>query len=343
LSIRSEWKTLQASRKDRPKRPVELMPTEAFRALLCMTPMLVAAAVDQESYIVALGQGGFFMAAQFLPRRLGGRLVMGSIVLTIGLGLYLLGGNVAAHPAWAILVTFFVALNLSFLTGWPVGGPLALTFIMIYTAGMNAGSAERATHTFPAFALVMVWSTLVSLLPFWRPVDPPPNENLTLDEEAEQGARMGIGTAIATAISYAFGFEKLGWAPSAVGFVVRYDEKVTELRALSRFLGTIGGSLLAVVAMAITHNLVVLTICGLLFGGLNGLTKKTVLGKMPLFYTATILLLYSLNNIESGTDVAAQRVVYEMVGITVGLIVVIYPFPALMKKIRKATDGAPVG
>jgi len=119
---------------------------------------------------------------------------------------------------------------------------------------------------------------------------------------------------------------------------VRYDEKVTELRALSRFLGTIGGAILAVVAMAITHNLVVLTICGVLFGVLNGLSKKTILGKMPLFYTATILLLYSLNDIDSGTQVAGQRVVYEIVGITIGLIVAIYPFNVLMKRIRKATD-----
>jgi len=325
-------------RKDRPKEPVELMPTEAFRAFLCMVPMLVAAATDHVTYMVALGQGGFFMSAQFLPRKLGGRLVMGSIVFTIGLGLYLLGGNIADYPLWAVVVTFFVALNLSFLSGWPVGGPLALTFIMIYTAGMNAGSAEKATATYPAFALVMVWCTLISLLPFWKPIDPPPNENLTLDDEAEQGARMGIGAAIATAISYAFGFARLGWAPSAVGFVVRYDEKVTELRALSRFLGTIGGAILAVVAMAITHNLVVLTICGVLFGVLNGLSKKTILGKMPLFYTATILLLYSLNDIDSGTQVAGQRVVYEIVGITIGLIVAIYPFNVLMKRIRKATD-----
>jgi uncharacterized membrane protein YccC len=150
---------------------------------------------------------------------------------------------------------------------------------------------------------------------------------------------MGIGTAIATAISYAFGFEKLGWAPSAVGFVVRYDEKVTKLRALSRFIGTIGGAILAAAAMAITHNLVVLTICGLAFGGLNGLFKKTILGKMPLLYTATILLLYSLNDIESGKEVVSQRIAYELVGIAIGLIVVIYPFNALMKRIRKATDA----
>ena len=339
MSLKSELAEFQAGRKERPHEPVELMPTEAVRALLCMLPMLVAAATDHLTYMVALGQGGFFMAAQFLPAKRAGRLVMGSIVLTIGLGLYLLGGNVAEHPAWAVFVTLFVALNLSFLSGWAVGGPLALTLIMIYTAGMNSGSAEKATSTYPAFAGVMLWSMLVSLLPFWQPVDPPPNENLTINAQAEQGARMGIGAAIATAVSYVFDFAMLGWAPSAVGFVVRYDEKVTKLRALSRFLGTIGGAAMAVVAMAITHNLLVLTVCGVVFGAVNGLCKKTVLGKMPLFYTATILLLYSLNDIESGTEVASQRVAYEMVGIAVGLAVAIYPFNLLMQRIRTTTSS----
>jgi hypothetical protein len=289
--------------------------------------------------MVALGQGGFFMAAQFLPRKRSSRVMMGSLVFTIGLGLYLLGGNVADNPVQAVIVTFFVALNLSFLSGWSLGGPLALTLIMIYTAGMNSGSPEKATATFPAFALVIAWCTLVSLLPFWKPIDPPPNENLLLADEAEQGFRMGIGAAIATTISYALGFAKLGWAPSAVGNVVRYDEKVTELRSLARFLGTIGGAILAVVVMAFTHDLMILTIFGVLFGVVHGLFKKTITGKLPLFYTATILILYSLNDIEAGNQTAGQRVAYEIVGIAIGLIVVIYPFNLVMKKIRKTAEA----
>jgi hypothetical protein len=37
-------------------------------------------------------------------------------------------------------------------------------------------------------------------------------------------------------------------------------------------------------------------------GVLNGLFKLTALWKMPRFYTATILLLYSANDITSGSD-----------------------------------------
>jgi hypothetical protein len=46
-----------------------------------------------------------------------------------------------------VLFTFFVCLNLSFMTTWTVGGPLALTLVMIYTAGLNTGSPEKRPPT----------------------------------------------------------------------------------------------------------------------------------------------------------------------------------------------------
>jgi hypothetical protein len=64
------------------------------------------------------------------------------------------------------------------------------------------------------------------------------------------------------------------------------------------------------------------------------LFKLTVLGKMPLFYTATILLLYSANDLSSGSENVLTRVFYNVVGITIGVFVVIYPFPRLLKMIN---------
>jgi hypothetical protein len=115
------------------------------------------------------------------------------------------------------------------MSAWKVGGPLALTLVMIYTAGLNTGSPDKASANFLVFAFVMGWSALISLLPFWTPVPPPPvNEKQSTGELAEQGLRMGIGTTLALAISYIAGFAKIGWAPSAVGNVVRYDENYRE-------------------------------------------------------------------------------------------------------------------
>lgn len=309
-----------------------LMWTEALRALVCMVPMFIATGMGKTAFLVSLGQGGFFYSTLFLPKKMGARIVMGSLVLAFGLGLYLMGGTVAPNPIMALVFTFMVCLNLSFLSGWTVGGPLALTFVMIYTAGLNTGSPEKASANFVAFALVLGWSALITLLPFWKPIEPPKvNTDQGTGELAVQGFRMAIGATIALAVSYLAGFAKLGWAPSAVGSVVRYDEKLSKIRAWLRFFGTLGGALLASVALAFVTSITALVWIGALFAVLNGLFKKTKLGMMPFFYTATILLLYSANDISSGSTNVLQRVTYNLVGITIAMLVVLYPFPKLVK------------
>ena len=50
-------------------RAVPLMWSEALRALVCLIPMLVATALGMTTYLVTLGQGAFFMASIFLPRK----------------------------------------------------------------------------------------------------------------------------------------------------------------------------------------------------------------------------------------------------------------------------------
>ena len=319
-------------------RALPLLWSEALRALVCLLPMLVATALGWTSYLVTLGQGAFFFSSIFLPRRLGARFVMGSLVLALGLGFYLIGGAVAPYPWVAVIFTFFVCLNLSFLSGWRVGGPLALTLVMIYTAGLNAGSPEKASANFLVFAFVMGWSALISLLPFWTPVPPPPvNEDQETWELAEQGLRMGIGTALALAISYLAGFAKIGWAPSAVGNVVRYDEKLSKKRAWARFFGTLGGAVMASIVLAFITDPTIVVLTGAVFAVLNGLFKLTQLGRMPLFYTATILLLYTANDLTSGSENVLTRVFYNVVGITIGVLVVIYPFPRMMNMLKPKT------
>ena len=169
---------------------------------------------------------------------------------------------------------------------------------MIYTAGLNTGSPEKAAANFLAFALVMAWATLISMLPFWTPIMPPkPDHEATNRELAEQGFRMGIGTSLALAISYVFEFAKIGWSVSAVGSVVRFDHDTSKKRAMARLLGTLGGALIAGFLLVRLDSVTALVLIGALFAVLNGLYKKAKVGQMPLFYTATILILYSLNDI----------------------------------------------
>lgn len=314
----------------------QLMWSEAFRAFLCMLPLLIAMALGKTSFLVALGQGGFFFSTLFLPAKIRARLVMGSILIAIGMGFYLMGGTVAPEPLLAVMFTFFVGVNLSLLSGWNIGGPLALTFIMIYTAGLNSGSPEKAASNFMLFTFVLAWSTLISLLPFWKPIEPPkPKKEATINELGEQGFRMGIGASLALAVSYILGYSKLGWAPSAVGNVVRYDHDVSKKRAAARFLGTLGGAILAVIVLGVIGSVEGAILFGAIFAVLNGLFKKTILGMMPFFYTATILLLYSANDLSSGKEFAIERFIYNLVGISIGLFVVYYSFPFITKHFKK--------
>ncbi len=264
---------------------------------------------------------------------------MGSLIIALGLGFYLMGGAVAPNPWMAIIFTFLVCMNLSFLSGWSIGGPLALTLVMIYTAGLNTGSPEKASANFIAFAFVLGWSALISLLPIWKPIEPPKVDTTqTNGALAEQGLRMAIGASLALAISYGAGFAKLGWAPSAVGNVIRYDRKLSRRRAVARLIGTLAGAILAAIGLAFITSATVLVAVGGLFAVLNGLFKKTKLGMMPFFYTATILLLYSANDLSTGKSNILQRVAYNLVGIVIAAIVVIYPFPLLMKKVNPKLD-----
>lgn len=313
-----------------------LMWSEAMRALLCMLPMLASVAIHKTTFIVALGQGGFFFSSLLLPTRIRARALMGSVLVALGLGFYLIGGNVSPIAWLAVIMTFFVSLNLSYLTSWKIGGPIALSIIMIYTAGLNTGSPKKAAANFLAFVLVMSWSALLSLLPIWKPIEPKGlAKEPSYTELTDQGVRMGVGTSIALASAYIFDFAKIGWAVSAVGSVVRFDLDTSKVRAWARFAGTLGGSIIAAFLLVRISSVTVLVIIGAIFATLNGLYKKSPLGQIPLFYTATILLLYSLNDISSGKQLAIYRFAYNLVGILIAIFVVYYPFPLLSKRLQK--------
>ena len=88
--------------------------TEAIRALICMLPMMLASGLSKTTYLVTLGQGGFFYSSLFLPKKTSGRFIMGTLILAFGLGLYLIGGTVAPNPWVALVFTFLICLSLKF-------------------------------------------------------------------------------------------------------------------------------------------------------------------------------------------------------------------------------------
>jgi hypothetical protein len=76
-----------------------------------------------------------------------------------------MGGNVVMHPWLAVIFTFFVAFNLGVLSGYNILGLLAIHFISIYTAGLNASSPEKVHENFLAFMGVIAWGAVISFVP----------------------------------------------------------------------------------------------------------------------------------------------------------------------------------
>jgi hypothetical protein len=73
---------------------IELNWNDATRAMLCMLPMAIAYFTGHNSLVVPFGQGGFFYSMMPLPDLRVGKIINLFILLGIGMGFYLLGGNI---------------------------------------------------------------------------------------------------------------------------------------------------------------------------------------------------------------------------------------------------------
>ena len=318
----------------------EVLWSEGARALLCMVPMIIADVRGAEHAIAPLGQAGFFMSALFLPRTLDRRINTALVLLGVGGGFYLLGGNVVDTPWLAVMFMICVAIIASFMTAWEYGYILALGFTMIFCAGINSGSPERAAENFDSYILAVLWGGAVSLLPFWRSLPAPRRPAFTQAEYAEQGVRIGIGAATALSVAYTFGYAKLGWAPAAVCSNVRYDGHVSRINAIGRAVGTLVGGVVALAIMLTLERTSVFVLIAVLFTCLNALFKATEVGGLPLvsvpfLHTVALLLMLSAERPEIGPGLAAARVGTNELGILIGLLVIFYPLPLIMRLARQ--------
>lgn len=305
----------------------------AIRAAICMGPMLVAYVAGYDSLLVPFGQGGFFYSTLPLPKKRIERIMYLFLMLGVGVGFYLLGGTVAIYPWLAIIITFIVSVTIGLLSGGKVLAPLAFSLISIYTAGLNVSDPSKLPSNFAGFSFIFLLCGLLSLLPIWKGIDLSKYTVLKQEDNLRVGVKLGIGTSIALFIGTVFGFAKLGWPVSAVGSIIRFNEVESKKRAISRVIGTIGGSALAIGFFLIFTAPAVFMTLAYVFGVLHSLMSKTLLGKTVFFYTVTILILYSINDLSAGPLVAAQRIFFNLFGVLIAIFVIMYPFPRIMKRL----------
>lgn len=311
---------------------------EAFRAALCMLPMAISPFLGLSAFMISLGQAGFFYATLSLPKYRLTRIIAAILILAVGLSFYLLGGNIATNFWMAIIFTFFMGAVLMLLSGWNMLSLLAFSFVSIFSAGLNASSPEKAASNFLAFAIALAWGSLVSLLPIFKGTLFPQSKVRPMSQMLDGALRMGTGMALALGISEAFSFGKFGWAPSAVGSIVRFNQDEEKKRAWVRLFSTIVGVMIIVVVFFLTLDPKTLTILAVIFAIINGLLKNTAIGKMPLLYTATILMLYSMNDLSAASTLQVQRILYNIVGIVIAMLVIWFPFPYVSKRIAKSLE-----
>lgn len=311
--------------------PLEWNP--AVRAAIFMSPMLVAYFGGYQNMVVPLGQGGFFYSTIFLPMKRLERIIYMFLLLSFGMGIYLLGGNVAAEIIFSLVVTFVFIISVGLLSGVKFLAPVAFSFISIYTAGLNSSSVDKLHTNFLGFTFIFAFCGLISLLPIWKAREINSIKVVSQENNLRAGIKMGMGAVIALLIANISGFAKLGWPVTAVGSIVRFNEVESKTRAMSRVIGTVGGGVLAFFIFLFITNPIYLITIGFIFGILNSLFLNTKLGKTVFFYTTTILILYSLSDISLGPVLAAQRIAYNMVGVLVAVFVMFYSFPVLNKRL----------
>lgn len=307
----------------------------SLRAFCCMLPMIGAYVSGQTSMIVPMGQAGFFYATIPVAKSRVERLIGMCLMIAPGLGFYLIGGNTAQYFWFAVIYAFAVGLSCALLTNFRYLGMVALAgFVPTYTAGLNAGSSEKAAASFVAFSLALVFCGVVNMLPFWK------GRRITayaMDEadRAIMGIKLGLGMSIALGIGLFFNFGKLGWAPSAVGSVIREDSATSERKSWIRAMGVIVGAVIASIAIAQISSFSVLIFVVVLLTILNGYIAYTKLGQIPILYNAVILMLYSETSTTPSSELINTRVFYNLAGIMIALVLVFYPLPLLAPKIKR--------
>jgi fusaric acid resistance family protein len=308
---------------------------DAIRAALCMLPMLIAYVAGYDSLLVPLGQGGFFYSTLPLPQNRLEKIFYIFLMLGVGLGFYLLGGTIALHPWLSLLVTFIVSVTIGLLSGGKLIAPIAFSLVSVFSAGLNISNPDKLHTNYLGFTAIFIFCGLLSLLPIWKGKDMSKITIFKPEENMVEGVMLGIGSVIALFVANILEFARLGWPVSAVGTIIRFNEVESRKRAKSRVIGTVGGSIVAIIFFLLFSNPIVFIILAYIFGILHSLMSRTLLGKTVFFYTVTILILYSINDISQGPIIAAQRIAYNLVGVLIAIFILYYPFPLLKKRLQK--------
>jgi hypothetical protein len=130
--------------------------------------------------------------------------------------------------------------------------------------------------------------------------------------------RLGVAVGVTTLAYQAFGLDHGYWMTLTIVAILQPTEHDSRVRSLQRTAGTLVSTAVLLVLLLVTSNEAVLVACdALAVFGLFAVGKRSYFWTVA-FLTPTILLLISAADFQ-GFDIAAQRALYTVLGIVIGL------------------------
>jgi hypothetical protein len=285
--------------------------------------------------LIALGHltAGVAFAIGLLPTSLMGiaprrklRLVYGIVGCLFGLGIFLgaliINSFSTVETAFLFLGICFSATILASLR--PVG--TLLLGILIPSLGVGTGyTTSKAAALMVAFMAGSIWSSLV-MLP-WREFSPDKRVRARLAAMRPKhvktyGVLLGLTAATSISVGHLLHIPYPGWIVTAAMLVIRPVQEMTGWRGVGRAVSTIAGTILVVLVLGLSLNhletaIVCAAIAVLTIGARTSKLYVTPFGTAFLILT---IELYEISSAANLHDVAAHRIVNNVVGALIALV-----------------------
>jgi hypothetical protein len=301
-------------------------------AAAAVGPLAIGVALDEIEAGLTAAFGGLNTALCVPRAGFRERCWWGSLAVVGGAASVALAGAAGAHTWSLVLVT------LAWVTPWALlraAGPrgalvgFATSAILTIVAGIPATSATLGEQLL-WFLLGAIPALVVKVVARRLDEAPGPVVRNALDVVREAalhdaslrwhavrlGAAVAAGTLLYRAVDLPHGY----WVPLTTLAILQPGEHATQIRAIQRAAGTLGGALLIIVITLVTETRWALVACAAASAfWLSALDERGYFW-LVVMLTPTALLMLSVVDFE-GEAIVAERVANSALGIAVGLVI----------------------
>jgi uncharacterized membrane protein YccC len=301
-------------------------------AVAAIGPLAIGVAIDDVEAILPAALGGLNTALCVPRAGLRPRCWWGSLAVVGGVASVALAGAVGPHTWSLVPVTLVWVGAWGFLrAAGPRGALVGFATSAVFT--IFAGIPPTGTPD----AEQLLWyavgaSAALALMVYARRQDEPSGHVVrdTLDAVRDHAlrdaslrahaVRLGGAVAASTVLYRAIDLPHGYWVPLTTLAILQPGEHATQIRAVQRTAGTLGGAVLIIAITLATENKWALVACAAASAfWLYALDERGYFWLVVLL-TPTVLLILSVVDFE-GETIAAERVANSAIGIAIGLLI----------------------